>query len=133
VLRRTGRKADGWFPYYPFFSEDALRRDLDVVRTCAVEAGRDPDGIGLEGAIYFHDERFALPPGGRLPPETIDECVEYAQLWKQLGATRYWVTAPWADLGPEETGVRDPDKQWSGVDGRIEALRDFAEAVGPGF
>jgi len=78
VLRRVGRLADGWFPYYPFFSEERLRADLEVVRRAAKEAGRDPMAIGLEGAVYFYDERFPMPPGGRLPPQTLEECVEYA-------------------------------------------------------
>ena len=68
-----------------------------------------------------------------MPPVDLDDCVDYAHTWKKLGATRYWVTAPWADLGPEETGVRDPDKQWTGVDARIAALRAFKDAIGPDF
>ena len=133
VLRRVGRKGDGWFPYYPYFSEDKVREDLDTIRETAKAAGRDPDRIGLEGAIYFYDERFDMPPGGRMPPVSIDECVDYANTWKKLGATRFWVTAPWADLGPEETGVRDPDKEWSGVDARIAALQAFKDAIGPDY
>jgi probable F420-dependent oxidoreductase len=133
VLRRTGRLADGWFPYYPYFGEDQVRADLEVVRKSAREAGRDPASIGIEGAIYFADPRFEIPPGARKPPVTLDECVEYAQWWKKLGASRYWVTAPWADLGPEETGVRKPGKRWSGVDARLEALRQFKAALGPDF
>jgi len=133
VLRRTGRLADGWFPYYPFFSEPKIREDLAVIHQHAREAGRDPADIALEGAIYFYDPRFSMPPGGRMPPTTIDECVEYALTWKALGANRYWVTAPWADLGPEETGVREPGKTWSGVDSRLEALRQFKDAIGPDF
>ena len=50
-----------------------------------------------------------------------------------MGATRYWVTAPWANLGPEETGLREPGKTWSGIEERIKVLRDFKEAVGPDF
>ena len=68
-----------------------------------------------------------------MPPQTLDECVEYAYTWKALGADRYWVTAPWADLGPEETGVREPGKSWSGIENRIKALQDFKNAVGPDF
>jgi probable F420-dependent oxidoreductase len=133
VLRRTGRLGDGWFPYYPFFSEQKIREDLDVIHRSARDAGRDPDSIGLEGAIYFYDERFPMPPGGRMPPHTLDECVEYAYSWKDLGATRYWVTAPWANLGPEETGVREPGKAWSGIDSRLKVLQEFKDALGPGF
>jgi probable F420-dependent oxidoreductase len=133
VLRRTGRLADGWFPYYPYFSEDVLRADLATIARHATEAGRDPARLGLEGAVYFHDPRFEMPPGGRMPPTTLDECVEYAHVWKSLGATHYWVTAPWADLGPEETGVREPGRGWSGVDARLAALQEFQEAVAPDF
>lgn len=133
VLRRVGRMGDGWFPFYPYFSEDRVRADLETVHASARAAGRDPLAIGLEGAIYFDSKRFEMPPGGRLPPASLDECVEYAQLWKRLGATRYWVTAPWANLGPEETGLRRPGVKWDGVDSRLEALRAFVDAVGPDF
>ena len=133
VLRRTGRMADGWFPYYPFFSEEKIRADLAVIHDSARGAGRDPAAIGLEGAIYFYDERFPMPPGGRMPPTTLEECVDYAHTWKALGADRYWVTAPWANLGPEETGVREPGKPWSGIEPRLKALREFKDAVGRDF
>lgn len=133
VLRRTGRLADGWFPYYPFFNPDQLEKDLAVVHQAAKEAGRDPASIGVEGAVYFADPRFDLPPGGRVPPKTLDECVEYARWWKRFGANRYWVTAPWADLGPEETGVRVPGRKWSGIELRLRSLEEFKKAVGSDF
>jgi probable F420-dependent oxidoreductase len=133
VLRRTGRLADGWFPYYPYFSEAQLRDDLAVVHQAAREAGRDPASIGIEGAVYFADPRFEVPPGGRVPPQTFDDCVEYARWWKAFGASRYWVTAPWAELGPEETGIREPGKRWSGIEARLRALADFQKALGSDF
>ena len=133
VLRRIGRHADGWFPYYPYFSEQQLRADLDAIHQSAREAGRDPAEIGIEGAVYFEDPRFEVPPGGRLAPKTLDECLEYAHWWKDFGATRYWVTAPWADLGPEETGLRKSGRNWSGVELRLRALEEFKQAVGPDF
>ena len=133
VLRRVGRVGDGWFPFYPYFSKERVRADLDVIHESAREAARDPLGIGLEGAIYFDSKRFDMLPGGRLPPLSLDECVDYAQLWKKLGATRYWVTAPWANLGPEETGLRRPGVKWNGVDARLEALRSFVDAIAPDF
>jgi probable F420-dependent oxidoreductase len=133
VLRRTGRLADGWFPYYPYFSEQQLRDDLAVIQQSAREAGRDPASIGIEGAVYFADPRFELPVCARMPPKSFDDCIEYARWWKAFGATRYWVTAPWAELGPEETGVREPGKRWSGVDARLRALGDFKKALGSDF
>lgn len=133
VLRRIGRLADGWFPYPAWFSEEVLLEQLAVIHDAAKAAGRDPGEIGLEGAIYFADPRFEMPPGGQEPPQTLEACAEYAQRWKALGASRYWVTAPWADLGPEETGVREPGRAWSGIQPRLRALEDFKQAVGPDF
>ena len=133
VLKRAGRLADGWFPYYPGFSESQLQADLAVLHQAARDAGRDPASIGIEGAIYFADPRFELPPGGRVPPKDFDACVEYARWWKGFGASRYWVTAPWADLGPEETGVRTQGKKWSGIEARLRALGDFKKALGADF
>lgn len=133
VLRRIGRLADGWFPYYPFFSEGQLEKDLAIIHQSAREAGRDPAAIGIEGAVYFADPRFEMPSGARMPPQTLDESVEYARWWKHFGATRYWVTAPWVDLGPEETGIRETGKQWTGIEKRLRALAEFKAAVGPDF
>jgi len=78
-------------------------------------------------------ERFEVPPGGRMPPQGLDDCLEYARWWKAFGASRYWVTAPWAELGPEETGVREPGKRWSGIEARLRALGDFKKALGSDF
>jgi len=133
VLRRAGRLADGWFPYYPYFNEEQLTADRATIHQAAREAGRDPASIGIEGAIYFADPRFDLPPGGRMPPQSLDECVEYALWWKRFGASRYWVTAPWMDLGPEETGIREAGKSYSGVETRLRALAEFKDAVGKDF
>jgi probable F420-dependent oxidoreductase len=133
VLQRVGRLGDGWFPWYTAFDPVKLAEDLAVIHESARAAGRDASEIGIEAAIYFYDERFEMAPTAQKAPVTLEECVEYAQWWKEFGATRYWVTAPWANLGPEETGVRTPGKKWSGVEARLEALRDFAAAVGPDF
>ena len=133
TLRRIGRVGDGWFPYYPYFCEDQLHEDLAVIRDSARSAGRDPDDIGIEGAVYFEHKLFEMPPGGRKPPKSFDECLEYAHWWKDFGATHYWVTSPWAGLGPEETGVRKPGKSWSGVEPRLKALEEFKQALGPDF
>ena len=133
VLDRIGRLGDGWFPYYPWFSEEVVREDLETIHAAARKAGRDPSEIGLEGAVYFEDTRFEMPKGGVAAPRTLDECVEYALLWKRLGASHFWATAPWAALGPEETGVREPGVEWSGIDVRIRELERFKQAIGPDF
>jgi probable F420-dependent oxidoreductase len=133
ALRRVGQFADGWFPFYPAFSPSQLAGDLEIIHQHARAAGRNPADIGVEGAIYFSDPRFPMPADGRQPPQTLDECVDYARWWKAFGASRYWVTAPWANLGPEETGVREHGKKWTGVEQRLRALEEFKAAVGPDF
>ncbi len=133
VLRRCGRLGDGWFPYYPWFSESQVRADRGVIEAAARATGRDPAEIGIEGAIYFEDPRFPMPKDGRKPPHSLEECVEYAHWWKAFGADRFWVTAPWADLGPEETGVREEGRAWSGVELRLRELERFKQAVGDAF
>ncbi len=131
--RRVGQLADGWFPYYPALSPDEIGADWENIKRHAVTAGRDPADIGIEGAIYFTDPRFPLPANAMKSPRTLDECVEYAHWWKKFGASRYWVTAPWANLGPEETGVREAGKTWTGVEQRLRALEDFKKAVGSDY
>ena len=44
MLRATGRYADAWFPAFPHRPEDYGQR-LEVVRTAASDAGRDPMSI----------------------------------------------------------------------------------------
>jgi probable F420-dependent oxidoreductase len=49
VIRRIGRLADGWFPQMP--PGDELAAVLGRLRRYAVEAGRDPASIGVEGSV----------------------------------------------------------------------------------
>jgi probable F420-dependent oxidoreductase len=133
VLRRVGRTGDGWFPFYPWFMEEKVRADLETVKTHARNTGRDPDSIGLEGAFYWGDSRFDQPSGSRGHPRSLEEAVEYAHIWKNIGASYLWVSTPWigAEAGtspysPTALGAND-------VDIRIEALRQFKDAVGTGF
>ena len=133
ALRRIGRVGNGWFPYYPHFSESQLREDWAVIEESAREAGRDPAEIGIEGAIYFDHKLFEMPPDGRKPPRDFEDCLEYAHWWKAFGATHYWVTAPWAGLGADETGVRRPGTTRVDVEPRLRALADFKDALGPDF
>ena len=132
-LRRIGRMGDGWFPYYPYFNEQQLHEDLALLQESARDAGRDPGSIGIEGAIYFESPRFEMEPGARLAPKSFEECLEYAHWWKDFGATRYWVMAPWAGLGAEESGVREPGRSWSGIEPRLRALSEFKKALGSDF
>ncbi len=55
---RAGRLADGWFPMMaPGPELDGARA---VVERAAVEAGRNPDAIGMEGRVNWRDDGEAV-------------------------------------------------------------------------
>jgi probable F420-dependent oxidoreductase len=88
VLRRTGRIGDGWLPQSPPTAE--ARRQVELVRSAAVEAGRDPAEIGFE-------PRLSL---GLVPEK---EWPDFVEGWRELGATHLGVNTMNMGLGkPEE-------------------------------
>ena len=133
VLRRVGRTGDGWFPFYPWFVEEQVRADFETIKGYAREAGRDPKSIGLEGAFYWSDVRFDRPAGAREYPKSVDEAVEYAHIWKDIGANYLWVTTPWVGAEASTTPYSPSMLGSNDLDIRIEALREFKEAIGPNF
>jgi phthiodiolone/phenolphthiodiolone dimycocerosates ketoreductase len=50
MLTLAGRYADGWVPS-ELVTPDEYARRLDVVRSAAVEAGRDPQGVVASGGV----------------------------------------------------------------------------------
>jgi probable F420-dependent oxidoreductase len=101
VLRRIGRLADGWFPMLPPNQEG--KEAIDRVRRYAVDAGRDPDSVGLEG-------RVTVAAGG--PEDWAGEL----KAWSELGATHISVNTGGA-------GFTTPDEH-------IEAIRRVKEVIG---
>jgi probable F420-dependent oxidoreductase len=67
ALRRIGRLGDGWFPQVP--PGKKLDEAWAIIRAAAVDAGRDPQSIGIDGRISWGD-------GG------IDRLVQHAQRWR---------------------------------------------------
>jgi probable F420-dependent oxidoreductase len=57
AIARAGRIADGWLP--GFAPGPELARGLEILRTAASDAGRDPASIGLEGRISFRRDEEA--------------------------------------------------------------------------
>jgi probable F420-dependent oxidoreductase len=71
AYRRAGRLGDGWFPMVvPGPELDAARA---IVEQAAVEAGRDPAAIGMEG-------RFSWTGSA-------DKLVDHAGRWRKAGAS----------------------------------------------
>jgi probable F420-dependent oxidoreductase len=72
ALRRAGRIADGWFPMDQ--PGPALARSTAIVQAAAVEAGRDPSTLGMEGRITVGSDSAA----------SIDHQIS---AWREAGAT----------------------------------------------
>ncbi len=83
AYRRVGRLADGWFPQVsPGPDLDAAR---SVVAAAAIEAGRDPSRLGMEGRVSWRGD------AGKLAGE--------AAQWRDAGVTHLAVNTMGAGLG----------------------------------
>lgn len=100
AYRRAGRLADGWFPQVSPGPE--LEEAKAIVEGAAVEAGRDPGSLGMEGRVGWTGSQEAL--------------AELAGRWREAGATHLAVNTMGAGLGS--------------VDGHLAALESAAEALG---
>ena len=98
VLRRIARLGDGWFPQLQ--PDERGREVLERLRGYAREAGRDPASIGIEG-------RASVARG-------VEEAVERASAWEDLGATHLAVNTMGAGF--------------DSLDGHLSALRAFKKA-----
>ena len=90
AYRRVGRLADGWFPQVP--PGPKLDQARSVVEQAAVEAGRDPAGLGMEGRASWRDD-----PG---------KLAEHAATWRQAGATHLSVNTMGAGLRTVDDHLR---------------------------
>ncbi|HEY2315062.1 MAG TPA: LLM class F420-dependent oxidoreductase [Streptosporangiaceae bacterium] len=97
---RAGRLADGWFPQVP--PDDRLKEARAIVDQAAVDAGRDPAQIGMEGRVSWTEAG-----AGKL--------VDQVGRWQAVGASHLAINTMGAGLG--------------GVDGHLSALAQAAEAL----
>jgi probable F420-dependent oxidoreductase len=97
AYRRAGRLADGWFPQMA--PGPRLAEAKRMVEEAAVEAGRDPATLGMEGRINVGSGSAA----------------DLVSVWKEAGATHISINTMRAGLG--------------GVDGHIAALTSLASAI----
>ena len=101
AFRRAGRLGDGWFPMVA--PGPALDAAKSIVDAAAVEAGRDPSTIGMEG-------RATWGAGG------LDTVLEEVQRWRSAGATHLSINTMGAGF--------------TSVDEHLSALTATAEALG---
>ena len=102
ALRRVGRLADGWFPQVP--PGPKLDEARAIVRGAAVDAGRDPDALGVEGRISWDEG-------------DVDKLVRQAGRWRDADATHLAVNTMGAGLGS--------------VEDHLAALAKASEALAP--
>ncbi|MDP9265883.1 MAG: LLM class flavin-dependent oxidoreductase, partial [Chloroflexota bacterium] len=99
AIRRAARLGDGWFSHLT--PDERGRAGMERFRAWAIEAGRDPAAIGVEGRVHAHGgrERWAVD----------------ARAFREMGMTHL-------EFNTMGAGYRT-------VDEHIEALRDFRELV----
>jgi probable F420-dependent oxidoreductase len=101
TLRRVVRIGDGWFPQMP---PEKARPLLDRLRELALEAGRDPESLGIEARVTI---------AGKDEETWIAE----VQGWQKMGATHLAVNT----MGGGLHGASD----------HIDAIRRFHDVVFP--
>jgi probable F420-dependent oxidoreductase len=100
AYERVGRLADGWFPMMP--PGPQLDEARAVVEQAALDAGRDPSILGMEGRVSWTDAG-------------VDMVVHQIGKWRDAGATHVSINTMNAGLGS--------------VDGHLEALAAAAHAL----
>jgi alkanesulfonate monooxygenase SsuD/methylene tetrahydromethanopterin reductase-like flavin-dependent oxidoreductase (luciferase family) len=82
AYRRTGRLADGWFPQIqPGPQLDEAR---ELIESAAVEAGRDPASLGMDGRVTWRGDA--------------DKLAEELRGWADVGATHVSINTMGAGL-----------------------------------
>jgi len=113
ALRRAGRPADGWFPQRR--PGPRLDEAIAVVREAALRAGRDPDGIGMEGRVGL--------------TEGLEAAVDQIAAWRRMGATHVAINT----MGAAGAQRRSCDQRLGigaiGVDRHIAALAEVASMI----
>jgi probable F420-dependent oxidoreductase len=102
ALRRAGRLGDGWYPQVP--PGPKLDEARAVVRGAAVDVGRDPDALGMEGRISWDEG-------------DLDKLVRQAGRWRDADATHLSVNTMGAGL--------------ASVEDHLAALAKASEALAP--
>ncbi len=104
AYRRVGRLADGWFPQVP--PGPKLDEARGAVERAAVEAGRDPRGIGMEGRVAWRGN-----------PE---KRADHTRTWHEAGATHVSVSTMGA-------GLRSVDDHLAVLESAAQITKPFGE------
>lgn len=107
AYQRAGRLGDGWFPMMSPGPE--LDYALGQVRSGAVNAGRDPDALGMEGRVNWTGDRDRVAAG--------------IAAWKAAGATHVSINTMKAGLTVASDG--------SSVEAHLAALEQVVQDQKP--
>jgi Luciferase-like monooxygenase len=88
AYRRIGRLADGWFPQVPPGGQ--LDEARAIVSEAAIQAGRDPATLGMEGRVSWSSDG-------------VDKVVDHIGRWRDAGATHVSINTMNAGLGAVES------------------------------
>ena len=101
-LARVGRLADGWIPMPMVQPGHGFEEAWATVRAAAVDTGRDPDALGLEGHVH-------VPAGSELrTPERV---------------------ARWRDVGADAVALNPLRDEATWPDGHLDRLLRAAESL----
>ena len=100
VIQRIGKMADGWFPQ--FQPNSAGQEKIGIMREAAVNAGRDPKAIGIEGRVS-------------LATDDQSDWEKIGASWDEVGATHF-------SINTMKAGLKGPDQH-------IAAIKRFKETV----
>ncbi|MED5208195.1 MAG: LLM class F420-dependent oxidoreductase [Chloroflexota bacterium] len=100
VIQRIGKMADGWFPQ--FQPNSTGQEKIGIMREAAVNAGRDPKAIGIEGRVS-------------LATDDQSDWEKIGASWDEIGATHF-------SINTMKAGLKGPDQH-------IEAIKRFKETV----
>lgn len=95
AVERAGRIGDGWFPQVP--PDERGRRLVEILRTSAEQAGRDPNSVGIEA-------RVNLRQGGP------DDWRAFYEGWRDLGATHIGVNTMGMGLTSPDEHIRQIER-----------------------
>ncbi|GAA4562922.1 LLM class F420-dependent oxidoreductase [Planotetraspora kaengkrachanensis] len=99
AYRRAGRLADGWFPQMS--PGPKLDEAKTMVEEAAVQAGRDPSMLGMEGRVNWTGDA--------------DELNDLARRWRESGATHIAINTM-------KAGLRSVDEHLSALETAAETL-----------
>jgi probable F420-dependent oxidoreductase len=112
AYRRAGRLGDGWIPEMGV--DDSLVEALAIIEQAALEAGRDPADIGMQGRVRWGE-------GG------VDQILRDIELWREAGATHVAVNTM---MAPSGRWRQDEQIGLPGLDDHIAALQAIADELG---